>query len=542
MGKFSLARNLSSDSFKKYIAHIKEHRWTWVRLSAMYALTPLIDGLVDESIEDNRPPHPISKFLKRPDQLPTDFDVIIIGTGAGGAPAAYELSKQGLKVAIIEKGDILKLHRAPTMLEKYYVGQGMTISMNGGTLLVLAGSTVGGTTSINSGTCLKPLQECLSHWDGTAGTDFANGSLDPYFDRVLKHLSVCVPPESSQSVSAKLFKAGLESLGRNDAYFLPHNTANCTGMGRCCFGCPTGVKQSTDMAYLPKAMEYGAQAFIKTEAIDIKENADNVVIAIRSSGKSWNITGKSLIIAGGALFTPGILKRSKIGNNTKFMGSHLKIHPASKVFAYFPDKFHGENGLPQGLGYKPPELPRVTLEGIHTPHSIMGQILSVGGDKFNWWMERADYLSSFGLMVQDRGTGSVGEYKGFPLITYKLHPEDALDMGRGLVLIGKVFLNAGAERVLLPLSGNMQKEFSSIEELEAFDEANFGVESFMSSGFHPQGTAGIGRVVDTNLKVIGSKRVYVCDASVLPDSPGVNPQVAIMGLSLRLATHLKQVV
>jgi len=60
----------------------------------------------------------------------------------------------------------------------------------------------------------------------------------------------------------------------------------------------------------------------------------------------------------------------------------------------------------------------------------------------------------------------------------------------------------------------------------------------INSGFHPQGTAAMGRVVDKDLQLIGSERIAVCDASVLPASPGVNPMVGIMALSLRLADRI----
>lgn len=50
----------------------------------------------------------------------------------------------------------------------------------------------------------------------------------------------------------------------------------------------------------------------------------------------------------------------------------------------------------------------------------------------------------------------------------------------------------------------------------------------------------MGRIVDTDLRLIGSERIHVCDASVLLDSPGVNPQVTLMALSLRLADRLSR--
>lgn len=56
-------------------------------------------------------------------------------------------------------------------------------------------------------------------------------------------------------------------------------------------------------------------------------------------------------------------------------------------------------------------------------------------------------------------------------------------------------------------------------------------------GAHPGGTAAIGRVVDADLAT-GVEGLYVCDASVLPEAPGMPPIVTIVALAKRLARHL----
>ncbi|MFH1320650.1 MAG: FAD-dependent oxidoreductase [Bacteroidota bacterium] len=537
--RFSKAGNLSKSTFDIYLKCLREHRISYIQIMGVFVLAPLKEAIIEKE-----PPkawkHPLSGLdLGKDIDTEGHSDVIIIGSGAGGAPAALELSRKGMSVTIIEKGDILESGTAPRILEKYYIGQGLTLSYNGGMLLVLAGNTVGGTTSINSGTCLRPLKECLALWDQQLGTHFAEGELDLFMDRVESQIGVCVPSRSLFSKSSELFEKGLNALNRPGAYVLPRYAPECTGSGRCCFGCPTGAKQSTDYSYLPQAVKAGARLLINTKVIKIDERKDKVLVKIKSSEGERLLSCKTLIISGGALFTPGLLKRNRLGSKLSQVGKHLKIHPANKVYAWFPDHFHGEGGIPQGLGYHPPELPFITFEGIHTPKSLTAPILSVSGKAFNWWLERTAYLSSFGLMVRDRGEGSLFELNSFPWIRYKLHPEDAKDMIAGDILIAKAFFAAGAKRVLLPFVGKWKKEFDDPKELEELRPDRMGLKSLVVSGFHPQGTAGMGRVVDADLKLIGSDRIYVCDASVLPDSPGVNPQVTIMALSLRLADKLK---
>jgi len=531
---------LNNVLFSILIKKLKENRWRLVRMSAFFAFVPLIETLFDEDIDKTKyPEHPLKLLLRDQKFENKDtFDFIIIGTGAGGAPIADQLTKNGYTVAIVEKGGLIDPKPAPQMIEKYYVGQGLTMSMTGGMALVLAGSTIGGTTAINSGTCLRPLNSCLKIWDQDLGTDFSSGTLDPYIEKIELQTSVCVPPKTIQSKSAELFVKGLNKLGFTQSYILPRNIGNCKGSGRCCFGCPMGIKQSTDYAFLPSALKNGAKLFANTQATKILENKMGIKVELQDSNGVKSIMANKLIISCGALYTPDLIRRNKLGSQFKHVGKNMKIHPATKVFAYFPDHYHGPHGIPQGIGFRPSKIPRITLEGIHTPKSMVGQILSAGGDAFNWWMERIDYLSSFGLMIQDRGTGSVREVNSFPWINYKLHPSDVTDIQSGLILIAEAFFAAGAEKVLLPFSGEQKKEFSSVEEMKKFDWNSIKGENLMISGFHPMGTAGMGKIVDVNQKLIGSDRIYISDASVLPNSPGVNPQITIMALSLRLANHL----
>ena len=60
----------------------------------------------------------------------------------------------------------------------------------------------------------------------------------------------------------------------------------------------------------------------------------------------------------------------------------------------------------------------------------------------------------------------------------------------------------------------------------------------LNRGAHPGGTAKIGEIVDSNLETEISN-LYVCDASVLPISPGKPPILTILALSKRLADYLK---
>jgi len=540
LGRMQRASALDDDDFHALEQCLHAHPLQLVRLAYILARTPAVEQRYTEP-KPRDPGHPLLALAETIalGRQHTDgrFDVVVIGSGAGGAPAAWSLARKGARVAIVESGSLLTSGTPEEVVEKHYLGQGMVGSVSGGgTTLVLAGDAVGGTTVINSGTSLAPRQACLEHWDRTAGTTFGSGALQPWIDQVNTHHHIGPIPPERLDASSRLVWKGLEAIGRSGAFPLLRNAPTCEGRGRCCFGCPGGNKLSTDRAYLPGAVEAGAVLFAESVARRIVPSKGEVAVWIQTRFGQRRLQARQVIISGGALSTPGILRASRLGPY-RLSGKSLKIHPATKIFGMMPGALsHG--GVPQGLGYRPPDLPRVTFEGAHTPPSVTATILSAAGKQHREWMARHDHLANYGLMVRDRGTGTVRMRGGQRILSYRLHDEDALDLGRGLLIAADALFAAGAERVLLPVVGGGAE--ITADQRDRLRPEDFPRERLIVSGFHPQGTAGIGRVVDSQLALYGTPRVHVCDASVLPDSPGVNPQVTIMALSLRLADRLAE--
>lgn len=540
LGRPGRASTLDDEAFDRFDRALTHHPIREVRLAWLLARSPLIEA----RYPDEPPPaarHPLEDLApairERQAHGNARFDVIVVGSGAGGAPLAWALARGGKRVAIVESGGLVVPTTAEGAVERYFLDQGMLGSIEqGGTALVLAGNAIGGTTVINSGTSLRPRPERLEAWDREFGTAFADGALDPYLDRVDERLGIGAIPEDLLDASAKLVRLGLERLGRTGAFPLSRNAPDCRGAARCCFGCPNGAKLSTDRSYVPGAVEAGAALLARSRAVGIRAERDHVEVLVRTPDGLRRLVGRELVLAAGAVATPGLLRRNRLGAAWRRAGDDLRIHPASKVFGWMPEPLpHG--GVPQALGYRPPDLPRVTFEGAHTPPAVTATVLTVAGQRHRAWMAHHDHLANYGLMVRDRGTGSIREIAGRRVLRYAVHDDDARDIGAGLLVAAKALFAAGAERVVMPLTGG-DPEIGSAAELEKLRPEDFSRKNLLTSGFHPQGTAGIGRVVDADLRVLGLERVSVCDASVLPDSPGVNPQVTIMALSLRLADRL----
>lgn len=533
LGRFRRASRLDAEDFNRLQRRLNDPAWYPLRGAFLLFRLPLHEVTEAEAPPSDYP-HPLQGVKT---DSSDSYDVVVIGSGAGGAPLAWALSRSGLRVAVIEAGSLPRPETTSNALEHYYLGQGMIVSPVGGLLPILAGHAVGGTTAINSGTCLRPSKDRLAAWDRQAGTDFSRGSLDPWMDQVERILGVGLPDRSLLSPACVLVETGFARLGRPDTYLLPRNAPSCKGSGRCCFVCPTGAKLSTDLGFLPQAVEAGCALFVGYRAEGLREAKDGIEVSVEGPEGKRILRGRELVLAAGALSTPGLIRKNHLGDHWRQSGRFLRVHPATKVFAHFRDPVHGERGIPQGIGYLAPELPRLAFEGIFTPRSGAVKMMPLVAERQRWWLERYEHVASFGAFVQDRSIGRVDMVGTLPVVSYRLHPQDARDLGAGILLIAEAWFAAGAERVLLPACG-IPNELRTPDDLRKLAPEDFKPSQLLAGAFHPQGTAGIGRVVESDLALMGTSHIHVCDASVLPDSPGVNPQITIMALSLRLAERL----
>jgi hypothetical protein len=538
LGRPSRAHRLDDAAFHALDHALAHHANPYLRALWVLARFSPMAARYDDHAPEGPSDHPLDALLPRirrsRAQTERTWDVVIIGSGAGGAPLAWALARAGRSVCIVEKGALVRPTTTDLAIERHYTSQGMVGSIAGMPLL-FAGEAVGGTTVINSGTSFATPSHRLAAWDQQAGTRFVD-DLPRYQQQALAHMGVRPSDRGVLDASAFIVERGLAALGHGESFVLPRNAPDCQGAGRCCFGCPNGAKQSTDRSYLPGAVEAGAALWWETTATEIRETSDGVEIVVRGEEGRRILRARTLVLAGGALATPHLVRSNRLGSAWKCAGDNLRIHPATKVFARMPDALP-EGGVPQGLGFHTPRLPRLMFEGVHTPSSAAAPMISASGERHRWWMDQYPHLATFGVMARDRATGRIRGDGLSRLLDYRLHPDDARDIGSGVLLIADALFRAGADRVLLPLAVG-EPEVESPAALARRSPEEFTPNTLMTSAFHPHGSAGVGRVVDPDLRLLGTDRIYISDASVLPDSPGVNPQVTNMGFAHRLAEHL----
>jgi hypothetical protein len=162
-------------------------------------------------------------------------------------------------------------------------------------------------------------------------------------------------------------------------------------------------------------------------------------------------------------------------------------------------------------------------------------------------MLKYPYYGNFGSMICEHDSAGkvvAGPSARQPLTLYNLGPEDLDRMRRSILLMAEIWFAAGARRVYTPLDGF--KEISGSRDLGRLNRARLkraGV--YGLSAYHPMGTCGMGSdpdwsVVKSTCETWEVENLFICDASVLPTSLGVNPQLTIMALAIRTAGFIDE--
>lgn len=480
------------------------------------------------------------------DEKKLTTDVAIIGSGAAGAILAHRLAKAGLRCIVLEEGDHFdrtSLSRNPKVVTNEVYRDSCFFATIGKPLFPLPlGKCLGGTTTINSGTCFRTPKHKIEFWQNNLGlTELRMDEFEESFEFVENLIGVEYANEKIMGMNNIKFKEGIEKLGLTGGPLF-RNTVKCDGCGFCCYGCPSQAKQSMDVKVIPQASEMGAHFLVRAKVQQIVRKGSKIdsLLVKTAQNKKLHVRAKSYILSAGAIYSPSLLIKSKLG--LKHTGNFLTIHPTTKVLAHFEDKLCSWRGIPQAYYTDHLKNEGITLEGVFLPLDVIGAALP-DYMPFGEIIENYDHMAAFGSLIHDSHHGRV---RYFPLIGtkafYSLNDQDIEKFKKAILFMAKVYLKAGATKVYTFINkGN--NVIRSERDLETFANTKFKNTDIEGMAFHPLGTCRMGHnksdsVVDQNYKVHGLENLYVCDGSVVPTSLGVNPQITIMTFANRLANQI----
>ncbi len=480
--------------------------------------------------------------------LELECEAVVVGTGAGGAVAARELAEAGCAVVMLEEGSYAdRRDFAGRPLEnqrRLYRASGATFSVGNVLIPIPLGRTVGGTTTVNSGTCFRTPEPVLARWSRELGlAELSAERLAPYFERVEQVLGVAPVPSEHLGGCAQVVIRGAEALGLRRHRPLARNAPGCDGQGVCCFGCPTDAKRSTNVSYVPLALRAGAELYtgVTVTRVLVEGGRAVGVRGVTAAGHEVTVRSRAVVVACGSLLTPALLQRSGVGGVSGQLGRNLSIHPAAACLAEMPEPVQSWRGVPQSYLVDEFADQGIMLEGVATPLEYWGAALGAVGPRMVELAEAQDRVASFGMMISDTSRGRVRLVGDRTVVTYHLGDDDVARLVRGVVELSRIFFAAGARTVLTPVHGH--EELRSLTDLVRLRSARVRAADLALSAHHPLGTARMGAtaataVVDHEHQVFGTPGLYVIDGSAVPTALGVNPQVTIMALATRAAERL----
>lgn len=468
-----------------------------------------------------------------------DCDVLVVGSGAGGAPTAAVLAEAGLDVLIVEEGPWIDqgsvVPFSLEQMERQYRSGGVTVALGRPSIAYTEGRCAGGGTEINSGLYRRPSEETLQRWrQRWQIEELSDEQFTALCDEVEAALSVQTLPGAPTAASDRL-RAGAAALGwahEETPRWMRYPDTDATH----------GQRQSMTRTYLPRAFAAGARMLVDTRVDRVIIDAGRAVRAemTLSDGGPATVDFDRVVVCAGAIQTPALLQRSGV---RRLVGRQLAVHPTVKLAARFDTDVNVVDDVP--VHQVKEFAPDLSFGGSASHPGLVALALADNWpemrDAITSWPEMAVYYAA----ITSEGRGAVRALPGFrdPLVTYRLTRRDRAVLGRGLTRLAMAMLAAGAREVYPSFrDAPVVRSRADLAHVDAaFSAMAASVMTVHLCSTVPFGSNTELAAADSFGRVYGTDNVFVNDASLLPDAPGVNPQASVMAIALRNARRLAEV-
>ena len=517
------------------------------------------------------------------------FDVIVIGTGFGGAISACRLAESGARVLILERGRRWTAETYPRKPgDPWFYHHEHPQKHNGWLdlrlfkgMAVAQGAGVGGGSLCYSSVVMEADAE---RFDDSWPAEIDLGELRPYYAKVREMLALRPIPPGQRTKRNELLQRAARHLGHaarledvplaisfdpDYSYNLPdpldhrHSKAfvnpqgvsqgTCVHLGNCDIGCDVQAKNTLDLNYIPAAESHGAELRTLHLVQHIEPDGNGYRVAWNEVRDGRMVPGGAradrVVIAAGSLGSTEILLRSRDQYGTlpevsRQLGRHWSANANFLTPATYPDSVAIEQGIgptiSAGLNFMDGEMARQRfyVEDDGFPNLLLNtldaQIAAIGG-------QLAKHL-------REHLTRGLDEKN--PMKQVMVWLGEGLDAADGRLHLGRQFPRFWRREV--KLDWDVTRSRATIEAIldmhRSLTEAEGGalqvpaywklLESLVT--VHPLGGCAMGRdagegVVDHRGQVFGYPNLYVSDGAILPRPTGRNPSMTIGALAERAA-------
>jgi choline dehydrogenase-like flavoprotein len=479
------------------------------------------------------------------------FDVVVVGSGAGGGIVAAELAEAGRGVLLLECGphhsaaDHMRWEARATHELWWPIAFAEPPSSDQPPLAMFRGRCVGGTTTINTKVALRPCEEDYDKWHAAAGLlnddgdHFREPDLLPFLERVELRLGVRERSDWQQCI--KTVVPGFEALGAELEPVMSYTDANCMRCGSCLQGCPTNAGKSSLNTYIRPAV-VGSGLTLRADCdvrrVLIEQGAGGPqatgVEYVDAAGETHEVGADVIVVAAGALGSPSLLLRSGVREaahdspSSRLIGRNLGFHVARLVEGRFDE-----------------------IQDAHMVYPISAHCMQFQRDADGGFIVEAatvqDPIGFAAALSDEHGVPLWGEPLTEALRAYR-HITGLLtlvnDENNGTVWIDE----DGRDRHSFAFNEREQERIDRSLEFAQEVLRRSGARELFHTGLlstHLQGSCRMGSdpersVVDSHGESHDVRRLFVGDSSVVPRTLSVNPSLTIMALASRLAEHIDQ--
>ena len=425
--------------------------------------------------------------------MPTsqEADVIVVGTGPGGATVARELTRRNQRVLMLEWGGAAPIKGTMPQFAKAAAIPGKGLLLTADLCGMVRGITTGGSSIFYYGCAFDPplpVFEALGiHLQDEVEEIRAELPTAPLSDRLMGPM-------------AQRILQSAQALGypwRKLPKFIDQDKCepNCF---RCNYGCPTGAKWSGRL-FVEEACREGACLITGARVEQVLvENGRAVGVTYRHKRETRQAYAATVVVAAGGIGSPLILRKAGL----KDVGQDFFFDPLIAVMGTV-EGLRGGREIPMAAGMHCEE-DGYLITDMTVPWTLHA-ILNAGAGRLDQLHRHSQTLAIMVKIKDDLG-GRLTTKGG---IRKRLTEADKVKIFKGYAQAREILAHAGARHI----------------------------HRSWYLAAHPGGTVKINDAVDTDLKTL-IDNLYVCDCSVIPHAWGLPPTFTLIALGKRLAKHL----
>ncbi|KAF3769946.1 long-chain fatty alcohol dehydrogenase [Cryphonectria parasitica EP155] len=447
-----------------------------------------------------------------PSTITIETDIVIVGSGCGGAVCAKILAEAGHRVLVVDKGYYFPPSQLPmpgTAASRYLFDRAVNSSVDT-SISIIAGATWGGGGTVNWSVSLRTQDAVRKEWatdeEGEGGGlgFFAGPEYEACMDRVCERMGVSTEPVV-QTHRGRVLLEGSRKLGWR-ADVCPQNTGGKEhSCGHCTMGCGSGEKQGPATCWLPDAARAGAEfmegfdveKILFEEGEDVNNNNKRTATGVAGTWTARDekgtvsgaveervtrkvmIKAKKVIVSCGALWTPMLLLRSGLTNPQ--IGRNLRLHPCYTAGGFFmEDTKPWEGAIITSYCSELEDLDGhghgVKLETTNmTPYTCLSSLPFRTGLDFKRNALRYRHFDAFISATRDRDSGRVhpDPATGAIQVDYTASDFDRAHTLEGVLALCKIMYIMGAREIEPFVSGVepfVREDGNSTQEDEAEEE------------------------------------------------------------------------